>query len=37
MKVGIAADHGGYQMKQQMLHLLSARGHAGGGVRQHAV
>ena len=27
MKVGIAADHGGYQMKQQMLQLLSARGH----------
>src|ERR1035438_8158629 len=27
MKVGIAADHGGYQMKQQMRQLLSARGH----------
>jgi RpiB/LacA/LacB family sugar-phosphate isomerase len=27
MKVGIAADHGGYQMKQQILQLLSARGH----------
>src|ERR1700687_331189 len=27
MKVGIAADHGGYQMKQQMRQLLRARGH----------
>ena len=26
MKVGIAADHGGYQMKQQIETLLSARG-----------
>src|SRR5271157_2688490 len=27
MKVGIAADHGGYQMKQKIYVLLSARGH----------
>jgi len=27
MKIGIAADHGGYQMKQQTLTLLRARGH----------
>ena len=27
MKVGIAADHGGYQMKQQIETLLGARGH----------
>jgi len=27
MKVGIAADHGGYEMKQQILKLLGAEGH----------
>ena len=27
MKVGIAADHGGYEMKQKIYLLLSARGH----------
>jgi RpiB/LacA/LacB family sugar-phosphate isomerase len=27
MKVGIAADHGGYGMKQKIYILLSARGH----------
>jgi len=27
MKIGIAADHGGYHMKQQILTLLTARGH----------
>ena len=27
MKVGIAADHGGYEMKQQLLTLLGAEGH----------
>jgi len=27
MKVGIAADHGGYEMKQKIYILLSARGH----------
>ncbi len=27
MKVGIAADHGGYQMKQKIYILLCARGH----------
>ena len=27
MKIGIAADHGGYQMKQKIYILLNARGH----------
>ena len=27
MKIGIAADHGGYEMKQQILNLLGAEGH----------
>jgi ribose 5-phosphate isomerase B len=27
MKIGIAADHGGYEMKQQILNLLAAEGH----------
>jgi len=27
MKIGIAADHGGYDMKQKLHILLSARGH----------
>ena len=27
MKVGIAADHGGYEMKQKIYILLCARGH----------
>ncbi len=27
MKIGIAADHGGYEMKQKIYLLLSARGH----------
>ena len=27
MKVGIAADHGGYEMKQKIYILLGARGH----------
>jgi RpiB/LacA/LacB family sugar-phosphate isomerase len=27
MKIGIAADHGGYEMKQQILNLLATEGH----------
>ena len=27
MKVGIAADHGGYEMKQKIYILLNAKGH----------
>ncbi len=27
MKIGIAADHGGYEMKQKIYILLNAKGH----------
>ena len=27
MKVGLAADHGGFEMKQQLAKLLAAEGH----------
>jgi ribose 5-phosphate isomerase B len=27
MKVGIAADHGGFEMKQKLIELLTAGGH----------
>ncbi len=28
MKIGIAADHGGFQMKEQLARKLAAEGHA---------
>jgi ribose 5-phosphate isomerase RpiB len=30
MKIGVAADHGGFEMKQQLANLLATEGHEVG-------
>ena len=34
MKVGIGADHGGFEMKEQLIHLLEEDGYEIVGFRQ---
>ena len=33
MRIGIAADHGGFSLKEQLVARLKSAGHAGRGLR----